>query len=555
MIRFARGILGALLGAAIASCGGGGGGGGNPIDGTGGTGGDKGSATVVELDVSPLQMVVGLRQEKKIEVVARSADGEPVEVPVFFRSADPEVALVAGDGTVTGRAKGQTRIEIEAARLGAVVAVKVEGEPVRIDAPESVSIALGRTFPLDAVVLDADGDVVSTTPIEWTSEDPTVAVVEGGEVVARGWGETRLIANAGELEAEVRVRTLLRFAEIGTGEFHTCGLTPTGTVYCWGLATEGRLGFETEQINLHTPSLPVAGGTRFVELAVGSDHACALDEKGRAHCWGRNDAGQLGAAEPSYAETPRMVPGLIGLRSLAARGSQTCALDEEGAARCWGGFHGTEPARVDAGPFVQLAVGAFHVCGLTEEGMALCWGENGVGQLGRTEPDVSAEPLEVEGIPALAAIVAGYDHVCGIAADESALYCWGANDRGQLGRGSVGKRGEPEALLEGTPVDSLGLGRGTSCVISPAGAYCWGANESSQLGSHATEEIVTAPTRVVSGPWRFVLIRPGTRHTCALTDQREAYCWGNNAAGQLGSPACDDESEICAHPEQVLGQR
>ena len=550
MNRLVRGIVAASFSAAIASCSGGDG----PGPG-GGAGGSGGSPAVAELKVTPLHLVLAVRQQKKIEVVARDALGEPVEVPIFFRTADPEIALVGDDGTVTGRAKGQTRIEIEAARLGAVVAVAVEGEPAHIDAPESIAVAMGRSFPLDVSVQDADGDEVTSIEVEWTSEDPQIAVVEGGEVVARGWGETRLVAAAGEVEAFVRVRTLLRFREIGTGEFHTCGLTPVGTVYCWGLASEGQLGFAAQQINYDAPTLPVDGGMPFVELAVGADHACALDEMGRAHCWGRNDAGQLGTEELLYAERPRMVPGLVGLRSIAAQGDHTCALDEGGFARCWGGPVGPQPRAVNGGPFVELAVGAFHACGRTEEGAVFCWGDNDRGQLARPAPEFSADPLEVEGIPALAAIASGHHHVCGIAAENSRLYCWGANERGQLGRGEVGERGEPAPLLEGIPVEFVGLGPATSCAVSSAGAYCWGANDTAQSGSQRSEEILDAPTRVVSGPWSFARIRPGARHTCALTEQNEAYCWGDDSAGQLGVPSCDPETKICPYPENVVGQR
>src|SRR5690554_292150 len=183
-------FLGALFALGLVACGQASEDGEGGTGGTGGGGGGGGGTQVVDLEVSPLSLVLGIQQERKIEVVAKDADGEKVEVPVFFRSADPEIGLVAGDGTVTGRSKGEARIEIEAGKVRTVVAVTVEGAPARLELPESVKVALGRTFPIDVILEDADGEDLDPAMLEWTSDDPGIAKVEEGEVVAVGWGET-----------------------------------------------------------------------------------------------------------------------------------------------------------------------------------------------------------------------------------------------------------------------------------------------------------------------------------------------------------------------------
>jgi alpha-tubulin suppressor-like RCC1 family protein len=43
------------------------------------------------------------------------------------------------------------------------------------------------------------------------------------------------------------------------------------------------------------------------------------------------------------------------------------------------------------------------------------------------------------------AVSAGYEHTCAITAADEA-YCWGANDRGQLGDGTFLDRSRPAAV-------------------------------------------------------------------------------------------------------------
>src|SRR5690606_26887271 len=64
-------------------------------------------------------------------------------------------------------------------------------------------------------------------------------------------------------------------------------------------------------------------------------------------------------------------------------------------------------------------------------------------------------------------------------------------------------------------------------------AYCWGDNASGQLGSSVPG--VTSTPQPVAGGMRFSAIAAGGAHTCALTPAGEAYCWGSNESGQLGT--------------------
>ncbi len=529
----------------------------DPVD--GGDGGGTGKAPpVASLEVSPLSLVVGVNEQRTIEARPLDAEGHPLDVPVFFTSADPNVALVSDTGVVTGRAKGQTLIQIRSGRQGATVAVTVEGRAAIFSvSPQSLKMGLGEEVPLDIVLQDEDGEDLSLNRITWTARDPDVAEVdEWGVVRAIGWGETEIHGAIGGLEATVELRTLLRFEELGLGEEHTCGRTPVGTVYCWGRADQGLLGFDPDgEEVMGAPVRAVGGGVRFASLAVGARHACGLDADGGVFCWGSNAAGQLGGHDQAFSIAPVAIGALPPLVALWARGDQTCGLTGSGTAFCWGDrVDGIEA--IEGHGFVELAVGAAHVCGRTEAGVVQCWGSNDRGQLAQN-PEVvegSDTPILVTGIPSFARIAAGDDHVCGLGASNGRPVCWGSNGRGELGRGFVSEWGGPEVAQTPFRFDTLGLGARTSCAVATgAGPYCWGANEFRQTGAPSEDESVMVPVKVVSGSWSFIRVWGGARHTCALTQLREAYCWGAGERGQLGTLRCEDD--VCAVPQPVLGQR
>ena len=81
-------------------------------------------------------------------------------------------------------------------------------------------------------------------------------------------------------------------------------------------------------------------------------------------------------------------------------------------------------------------------------------------------------------------------------------------------------------------------------------AYCWGADGVGQLGDGAVN--ISRRTRPVpvAGGLRFLLVSAGFDHSCGVTTQNQIYCWGSNARGQLGDGSFHDRST----PVLVSGQ-
>jgi alpha-tubulin suppressor-like RCC1 family protein len=212
-----------------------------------------------------------------------------------------------------------------------------------------------------------------------------------------------------------------RFRELAVGQFHACGVTSARTVVCWGWNLYGQLGTRaamsrcTTGISVEACSdvpLTVESRSRFTAVAAGSGHSCALDERGRAWCWGSNTRGQLGAGTVrARADVPVAVAGDHVFRALVAGSHFSCALTPEGEVFCWGdnalGQLGTNPdstpgtgapVRVPVeGRVVSLGAGDRHACAILEADRVVCWGNNGAGQLGTAWRTESEPPRAVRG--------------------------------------------------------------------------------------------------------------------------------------------------------------
>ena len=293
----------------------------------------------------------------------------------------------------------------------------------------------------------------------------------------------------------------------------------------------------------------------FVAVAAGYHHTCALQVDGHAWCWGSNQYGQLGSSAAmqmcsggnlACSATPLQVDGAVSFVRVSGSIRHTCAIDSNQQAWCWGfGLGGqlgdgrredsTLPVLAAGGhAFVELSgsLGGQATCALTSAGEAWCWGPNSDGELGNGTRDVAAEPQLVATTVAFKSISIGDRHACGVTTTGVA-YCWGSNAFGILGVGDNGSASNLPVLVEGGFVfASVAAGGEHTCALTAEGqAYCWGLGH--LTGSAGAPNRVSLP-RAVETDHRYVAISAGFAHTCALTADGEIDCWGENLAGQLG---------------------
>ncbi len=101
------------------------------------------------------------------------------------------------------------------------------------------------------------------------------------------------------------------------------------------------------------------------------------------------------------------------------------------------------------------------------------------------------------------------------------------------------------AAAQAAGVASISAGDAHTCAIESGGAYCWGNNASGQLGNGSTASSampVAVDTSGVLAGKTLTQISSGGGHTCALDSSGAAYCWGYNLYGQLGDGTTADSS-------------
>jgi hypothetical protein len=159
----------------------------------------------------------------------------------------------------------------------------------------------------------------------------------------------------------------------------------------------------------------------------------------------------------------------------------------------------------------------------------------------------SSEPAAAAVAPlSFRQVSAGMDHTCGVTTADQA-YCWGYNGfsthGGQLGDGTTTKRLRPVAVVGGLRFSQISAGGGHTCGVSTDNrAYCWGLNDYGQLGDGTTTNRLT-PVAVAGGR-RFRVVSAGNFHTCGITPADVLFCWGSNRYGVMGTAAAPDHTPV-----------
>lgn len=322
---------------------------------------------------------------------------------------------------------------------------------------------------------------------------------------------------------------------VAPGNDHACVLTAVGGVKCWGQNEEVRQVGDGTIFNRAEPVDVVGLESGVTSLSAGYWHSCAVTATGAVRCWGAGYDGQLGVAGSPYSLA---VPGeVVGLTSPAvqvdAGWRHSCAVMVEGRVVCWGTNlegelgNGTDidSLAVDVvgltSGVVDVAVGSRHSCAVTAAGGVKCWGGNGQGQLGDGSPVLERwTPVDVVGLSSgVVAIEAGENHTCALTV-AGGVTCWGQNSGGELGDGTTTSRWTPVDVVGlATGVSSLSLAMSRSCALTTAGeARCWGGR-------------TTTPTPVSGLPSDLVAVSWGGATGCAFRSNGALLCWGRAGDG------------------------
>ena len=214
---------------------------------------------------------------------------------------------------------------------------------------------------------------------------------------------------------------------------------------------------------------------------------------------------------------------------------------------------------------VAWASSAPSIATVSDAGVVAALAEGSVTITATSESKTGSTAVSVVSL-VFRSVKTGFGHTCGTTT-AGPVYCWGGNLYGQIGDGDTndGARTTPVRVAGSVSLSDLSASGGepfdvgghTCGVTADGAAHCWGYNSFGQLGvgvvlgpESCLAEIPCSTTPVaVTGGVSFASVSAGTYHTCGLSMTGAAYCWGGQSGGELGIGAAGHRPT----PTAVLG--
>jgi len=308
-----------------------------------------------------------------------------------------------------------------------------------------------------------------------------------------------------------------------------------------------------------TQQFTASGAITPTAVSAGGEYTCVTLPDGTGQCTGRNQFGQHGNGTVTDSSVLDPVSGLTTASHVSAGDEFACALLGGGTARCWGlgesgqrgdrSFSTFALAPIDVTGLsgaTALATGYGHACALLGDGTMRCWGEDREGQLGNGTTTNNATPQKVAGLSGVALLAAGGGHTC--AATATKMFCWGRDDFGQVGNGgTLGEQHlEPTEVIGVSAPLAIAAGDAHTCAATSSQVLCWGQNAAGQLGTGAAGPASSTPGPV-SQPLSAIFLGLGANYSCAVASG-DLFCWGENSSMQLGVSASGNQPS----PQDVM---
>jgi alpha-tubulin suppressor-like RCC1 family protein len=189
----------------------------------------------------------------------------------------------------------------------------------------------------------------------------------------------------------------------------------------------------------------------------------------------------------------------------------------------------------------SVSLGWYHTAAIKNDGTLWCWGGNEFGQVGDGTLIERNLPVQIGTDNNWRSVASGQTYTLAIKTDGT-LWAWGQNQVGQLGNGTTSiNETKPQQIGTDTNWQSLTTGRAFSLAIKTNGTlWAWGVNNSGQLGD-GTKVNKNVPTQVgTMSDWQSV--SAGDSHTLGLSQDGKLLAWGLNSYGELGNGTNNDSN-------------
>lgn len=331
--------------------------------------------------------------------------------------------------------------------------------------------------------------------------------------------------------------------KISAGPNHSCGITNSGKLFCWGSDANGSLGNGGSNTDESSP-VPIDVSNTYLEISVNNFSTCGIRTDQTLWCWGANNNGMLGLGDTTSRTSPNLVGNNYIKVSLGT--TSTCAVSTSGELRCWGnqldgrlgngigtGNALTPQTITSISPIADVSVGFDHACAVRTDGQLFCWGRNILGQVGDGSTNTRLNPAAVSLVSPAIQVSAGTSYTCAVLSTGKA-FCWGSGVFGNLGQGSATNSSVPIAAHPSFDFLSIQAGNQTTCAVSAIDSRlkCWGSGTFGLLGDGVARQTSFTPVdvRIPSTTTAF----SSRGNTACAVSAGYGICWGGNNLGQTG---------------------
>lgn len=243
--------------------------------------------------------------------------------------------------------------------------------------------------------------------------------------------------------------------QVSCGKYHMAAIKTDGTLWCWGQNSYGKLGDNTTT-SRSSPVQTVAFGTNWKQVSCGSEHTTAIKADGTLWCWGLNSDGQLGDNTITRRSSPVQTIAFGTNWKQVSCGFSSAAIKTDGTLWMWGnnligqlgdntGTSRSSPVQTAtyATNWKQVSTKVYQTTAIKNDGTLWTWGWNLYGQLGDNTTTDRSSPVQTATYATnWKQVASGIYHIAAIKNDGT-IWCWGQNTSGELGDNTVTPRSSP----------------------------------------------------------------------------------------------------------------
>lgn len=303
-------------------------------------------------------------------------------------------------------------------------------------------------------------------------------------------------------------------------------------LWLWGSGTSGQLGNNTT-INSSSPVQSISAGSNWRSITTGTFHSAAIKTDGTLWSWGLGSEGQLGNNAATSRSSPvQTISGGANWKSVSAGGCHTAAIKTDGSLWLWGqgafGGLGNNLTTNQSSPVQTVSAGtnwrsvsnhSISTAAIKTDGTLWTWGDNGTGKLGTNSLVHSSSPVQtISGGTNWRRVSMGGEQIASIKTDGT-LWIWGAGTEGQLGTNSIISHSSPvQTISGGTNWRSVVSSQVHIASIKTDGSlWLWGYNGSGRLGNDSVARL-SSPVQTISGGTNWRSVDSRDTHTAAIKD-------------------------------------